>query len=133
MAITNPAETQTVQELDDRRFEAMIQADVAALRDLLDDTLTYTHSNALREDKSQHLASISAGRVRYKAINRLEQQVSVDGDTAIAFGRAEIDLEMADGQQRQLNVRYTNVWRKRGNTWRMVAWQSTPVPPAAAH
>ncbi|MFO1532478.1 MAG: hypothetical protein ABR562_02075 [Thermoplasmatota archaeon] len=40
--------------------------------------------------------------------------------------RARIDLGGAN--PRTLNLRYTDVWVKGPSGWRMVAWQSTPLP-----
>ena len=33
-----------------------------------------------------------------------------------------------DGKPKLLNSRYTNVWVKGLKGWRMVVWQSTPIP-----
>ena len=35
---------------------------------------------------------------------------------------------MVDGKAKLLTSRYTNVWVKGAKGWRMVVWQSTPIP-----
>lgn len=48
-------------EVERRRSRAMIESDVATLRNLLDDDLVYTHSNAAMDNKASYLSKVESG------------------------------------------------------------------------
>jgi hypothetical protein len=50
-----------IADMEGRRYEAMRQADVAVLREVLDDLLVYAHSNSAADDKESYLAKVQAG------------------------------------------------------------------------
>ena len=53
-----------IADKERRRYEAMKQADIAVLREVLDDLLVYAHSNAATDDKESYLAKVRAGYFR---------------------------------------------------------------------
>ena len=72
-----------------RRYEAMRQADIAVLREVLDDQLVYAHSNAAADDKESYLAKVQAGVFRYESIAIEEQSILLLSDVALLRGRAD--------------------------------------------
>lgn len=125
-----------VRQLEERRFAAMVRADVKALGPMLADDLTYGHSSGELETKAQFLAGLSSGNLRYRVIRPSTIDVRVYGDVAVGTGMAEIEAT-AGGQELAVTLRYTDVYVKRDGRWQMVAWQSTRLPqqerPAAAN
>ncbi len=117
-----------VLALDEARFDAQVAIDEARLGELLADELHYTHSNASVDTKASYIESMTSGRVRYRQIDRSEQSCSVFGDTALCFGRATLHITIGGEHDREVDVRYTDVWVRRSGTWQMVAWQSTILP-----
>ncbi len=69
------------------------------------------------------------GHTRYLEIRRSEERVHLHRDVAVVTGVADMRASI-DGTERQLRNRYTNVWAKSDEGWRMIAWQSTAVPKA---
>src|SRR5829696_1952117 len=118
--------TDTVQHLEDRRWTALTSSDTAALRELFDDGMAYTHSNAMLDTKDSYLRSIDDGVVAYRAVQRSDEVVRTFGDTAVVTGRAVIDAE-AGGRAVQTTARYTAVWARRDGDWRFVSWHATPT------
>ena len=116
-----------ISKLEERRCAAMTGNDLATLESLLADTLVYTHSSAVVDDKVMYIESIRSGRVKYLKIERFDTQSTVYGDTVISVGRARIDVQVA-GSERNLNMRYANVWIKTPKGWQFALWQSTPIP-----
>lgn len=112
-----------IKKLENERFNAMAKGDVAALERLLGDNLVYTHSSASVDTKASLIDGIRTKKFTYQGFERPVEDIHVYGDSAVIGGHARIDLGT-----RQLNVRYTAVWVKRGNAWEFVAWQSTPIP-----
>ena len=121
----------TIRELEERRFQAQIEADVATLQELLADTLVYTHSSATSDSKASFIAGIKAGKWQYKRVERPVEAVQAYGDCAVVTGEVHIDVFVAVSLK-LVRSRYIVVWVKRDARWQMVAWQSTPLPSAAA-
>lgn len=119
------AET-AVRAVNDQRFLAMVNGDVAALERLLADDLTYTHSNGTVETKLQFLASIRTKTLEYREIEAEDVKVSLHGETAIVTGLAAVKLATG-GREMDLSLRFTAVYIRKGGAWKLAAWQSTRV------
>ena len=117
-----------ILQADQARYAAMVAGDFDALALLLADELSYTHSSALNENKSQYLASLRSGRFRYQQARTEGVQVQVYGDqSAWMQGSVTLDVHI-DGVPRQLNNRFLTVWTRRAGHWQLAAWASTPLP-----
>jgi ketosteroid isomerase-like protein len=121
----NPAEE--VEQIERRRFAAMVAQDIAALELLLAEDLTYGHSNGEFQDKAQFLETIREGRLRYEAIGVQGLTVRHYGNVAIVTGQILISGRAGD-QPVTLNLRYTDAYVNRDGRWQLVAWQSTRLP-----
>jgi ketosteroid isomerase-like protein len=119
--------TQTIRELESRRFRAMIEADAVALEALLADGMVYTHSSATTDGKASYIAGVKSKKWQYRQIDRPVEDIQVHGDTVVVTGQVRIDI-LIDGKPKVMNSRYTDVWVKGAKGWQMVAWQSTPIP-----
>ena len=133
--MTPPVATETtgvaaeVLSADDRRFEAMRRGDWAALDAALADDLTYVHSTARLESKTEHVANLRAGKPHYRGIAPRERRARVHGGIGVVTGVSEMHVER-DGKEQRFTVRYLAVYAKSGEQWRMIAWQSTRQPDA---
>ena len=121
----NPQEG--VEQVERRRFAAMVAQDIAALEPLLAEDLTYGHSNGEFQDKAQFLETIREGRLRYEAIGVQGLTVRHYGSVAIVTGQILISGRAGD-QPVTLNLRYTDAYVNRDGRWQLVAWQSTRLP-----
>ena len=118
-----------IMQCDDRRFKAMVRGDLTALRMVLSDQLTYTHSSGRHETKAQFLASLTLGQLSYKSIIPEARAVRVYSGVGIVTGTARMEIT-ARGQDAHFRVRYIAVYIRAQDRWQMVAWQSTRVPEA---
>ena len=116
-----------IRALEERRYQAMCQADVDSLNELLADSLVYTHSTSAADSKASYLAAVRAKKWHYRKIERPVENIQVHGDCAVVTGQVRIDI-LVDGTPKILNSRFTDVWIRGAKGWRMVAWQSTPIP-----
>ncbi len=119
--------SETVEQVERRRFAAMVAQDVSALEPLLAEELNYCHSNGEVEDKPRFLETIRSGRLRYEAIDAQELDVRVYQNVAIVTGLIRVKAQ-AGNQPVRLNVRYTDAYVNRDGRWQLVAWQSTRLP-----
>ena len=113
-----------IEELEDKRYEAMKRADREALEQLLADDLTYVHTSGRVETKSQFINSIESGEILYRSIDREDVQVRIYGSTAVVTGLANVNVELR-GQVEHLRIRFIDVYVRQNGHWNMVAWQST--------
>lgn len=123
----NAGPDETVEQVERRRFAAMVAQDIAALEPLLAEELTYGHSNGEFENKSQFLETIRGGRLRYEAIGVQGLTVRHYGNVAVITGQLLISARVGT-QPVMLNLRYTDAYVDHDGRWQLVAWQSTRLP-----
>ncbi|GAA4397577.1 hypothetical protein GCM10023187_07200 [Nibrella viscosa] len=117
---------QAVRDAEQKRFSAQVTNNFAVLEQVLDNDLTYTHSSGNTDSKQTFIQSLKDGKTKYEAIDVQEQTVRVYGNTAIINGLAAVKVT-SNNETRTMNLRYTDVYLKRGNDWKLVAWQSLRV------
>ena len=128
LILTACATTQPdVRETHALRFLAMLQNDVQMLAPLLAEDLVYIHSAAELETKQQFLERLRSGSLRYRTIEPSETVVRTYGQVALVTGRSKMKVT-SGGTDRELDIRYTSVYRLTGDRWQLVSWQSTRVP-----
>ena len=109
-----------------RRFDAMTRRDTSALRGLLHKDLFYLHSNGLKEDKQEHLTAIAIGRLIYETMRRESATVRRYGKIALVNGKVAVKGKV-QGNDFEINLLYTAVYRKHKGQWQLVNWQSTKI------
>ena len=118
---------QKIRELEDRRYQAMIDGDLVTLEALLGDGLVYTHSSGLVDSKSSYLDKLRSKQVMYRKAERPEETIQVQGDTAVITGELRLEV-LLNGTPRAMRNRFMNVWARGPRGWQMIALQSTPLP-----
>lgn len=116
-----------IEKLDAERTRAAIAKDAATLSRLIGDDLRYIHSSATDENKALYIERVTTGHYDYKKLETVKRDFRVIGDTVLVNGDIRIEL-LLKGAPKSILSRYLQVWAKRGDSWQMVAWQSTPVP-----
>lgn len=76
--------------------------------------------------KGQRLPSLPM-----KSFNMSEMIVRVYGDAAVVTGLAEVGSETAEKKPFSFQMRFLNVWKKSGDSWKIVVSERTGVRPAA--
>ncbi len=112
---------------EERRFEAMMRRDTAALARWLSADLSYRHSNGLLEDKAAHLQAIASGALIYERILRDSAQVVRYGRTAVVSGVARVAGALR-ATPFEVRLSYLAVYRKKRGCWQLTRWQSTRLP-----
>ncbi|MCH7746154.1 MAG: nuclear transport factor 2 family protein [Chloroflexi bacterium] len=128
MSQKQDVEEQIIQ-LENQRFQAMTSADTDALKLILADELTYTHTSAAQDTKQSLIEALQSGTLKYESIDTDDVNVRVYGDTAVVTGSAKLRV-VSRGQNNSFALRFTDVYAKQDDRWQMVAWQSTRIPEA---
>lgn len=115
-----------IEALENRRWQAQIDEDLATLETLYAPELSYTHSNGLVDTKESYIRAIANKVFDYRSEQRTDTRVAVVGDTALVTGRVAINV-IAGGAERNLDARYSVIWVRRNGDWQFLCWQSTPV------
>ncbi len=125
--MTNQQAEQEIRQREIRRFEAMLRVDVAALDDILSEDLTYTHATGVFETKAEFIAKLKSGQVKYESLVPEDMRVRVYGTTGVVTGLARVKVHVK-GEHLSFQLRFTDVYVKKGDHWQMVAWQATRLP-----
>jgi ketosteroid isomerase-like protein len=118
-----------LRELDRQWAELAVHGDPAAFDRLVTDDHIATHASGKLVSNAEEKTYLATSPQHIAAIATDDVGVRVYGDTAIVLGR--VTVKMRSGKQGQ--YRYTTVWLRRGDRWKIVTEQHTKIePPAAA-
>ena len=111
---------QVIRQLDGERIQAQIGADAAALdRIYADDFIGVGPSGTVRT-KKQVILDFTSGTLKFQSITTDEVQVRVYENTAVETGLSTMDGQ-DNGKAVPRNTRFTRVWVKQQDFWRLVA------------
>jgi ketosteroid isomerase-like protein len=111
---------QLIRQLDGERIQAQIGADAAALdRIYADDFIGVGPSGTVRT-KKQVILDFTSGTLKFQSITTDEVQVRVYENTAVETGLSTMDGQ-DNGKAVPRNTRFTRVWVKQQDYWRLVA------------
>jgi len=125
--VTAVGAREEILALEQRRCGALLAADVEALAPLLSERLVFMHANALPDDRASLLEKMRGGRIVYRTLSVSEEMVVDLGEVALLHARLSAAVEVA-GQPRRIENRTLSVWAREEGTWRLLAYQPTPIP-----
>ena len=125
--VTDRDDVAAVLEAEDRRYQAMLDADLDALDRLCADELSYAHSSGARDTKAEYFARVRAGFYVYRRMDHPVERVEVVGDTAIVVGRMTADVDV-DGTPKTIDNLALAVWTRKPDGWRLLAYAPTRLP-----
>lgn len=116
-----------IDDLEDRRYTAMVDGDLTVLGDLLSDDVIYTHSNASVDTKASYLDRLRSGDLVYHSLEHTTDGVVSRPGVVIIGGTMSGSIHL-HGVAKSLNSRVVAVWVAEDGRWRLAAFQPTPVP-----
>ena len=127
MTLSDTLSTSEINDLEDRRYAAMVDADLDALDELLSDDVMYAHSDATVDSKASYLEVLRTGKLVYHSLEHTTDAVITRPGMAIVSGTMSGSIRM-NGVARTLNSRVVAVWVAEDGQWRLAAFQPTPIP-----
>ena len=116
-----------IRTAEKRRVSAMLSGDVAAMRPLLSEDLTFVHATGAIDDKANLLAKMGGGAIVYHSIAWSEQKVDAHGGIAAMTGDMTLQVTVS-GVDKTLHNRAILLWERHAEgDWRLVHFQSTPI------
>ena len=119
--------TDTILALEDRLYQAMIDADVAALDELCAPNLRYTHTTGAHDTKESYLKKVADGYFDYEGIDHPVDHMIIEGNAALVFGRMTIEVNR-EGVRKKMSGCRLSVWLEQAGGWRFAAFQPTLIP-----
>jgi ketosteroid isomerase-like protein len=118
---------QEIRQREIRRFEAMVRGDISALDEILSEDLTYTHATGVFETKAEFITKLKSGQTKYESFAPEDVLVRLYGTTGVVTGAARVKVQVK-GEHLSFQLRFMDVYVKKGDRWQMVAWQATRLP-----
>lgn len=125
------SDTETFEQvlaLDEARIAATLAGDVARLEPLIGKSLRYVHSSGTDEDRALYLQRVGDGFYDYQQLVSIARAFRRFGEVVLVNGDVEIDVVVREKGRKQFRSRYLQAWALEDGSWRMVSWQSTPLP-----
>ena len=116
-----------IERLEQRRIQAIIDVDMPTLYAIYADDFFYNVAAGNSLTRAEYLPMYESGDLKVNKSSSEGREVRVYGDTAVVTGVVHVDATIK-GENRNLHLRYLNVWVKRSNDWVLVARQATNLP-----
>ncbi len=117
---------QEVQIAHEKRRVTTLEGNWEAVASMMTDDLTFTHANAIVENKAQFIDALRSKRLQYKTLADENVKIRVHDNTGVVSGICHIVVD-ASGTLIDLRVEFTELWVKKDNKWMMLLWHATQV------
>jgi hypothetical protein len=102
--------------------------DSALLVKLVDDKVTYAHSNGNVEDKALMIKNAMGNTGSYKNIKIERGTINIDGKTAVLRHNLRGVSVDARGTESPLDLGILQVWKKKHGKWKILGRQAVRIP-----
>ena len=126
-SVASDVEKQRVLAAEDAYVAAEVNRDEPALQRLVDDHFVSNSAAGTTSGKEELIRTVLSMGMTGQTIS--ERSVVVDGDLAVVFGTTELQFHTPGEQERVSRLRYTSVYVKRDDAWRMLALHMQPRAP----
>ena len=116
-----------IERLEQRRIQAILDVDMPTLNAIYADDFFYNLAAGNSLTKAEYLPMYESGTLKVNKSSSEGREVHVYGDTAVVTGIVHVEATIK-GENKNIHLRYLNVWVKRGNDWVLVARQATNLP-----
>ncbi len=116
-----------IRKLEQELDEAVVKGDVEFFNRVLADNFTHTSQSGRTRTREEWLSGRKPGVSSYTALNTDSLDVRLLGHAAIVTGRISPEGNESDGSPIEGSYRFIRAWEKRGDDWKLVAFQGTKV------
>src|SRR5262249_35087945 len=105
-----------VEKMEQKRTQAVVNADMAALNGIYADDFFYNTSGGPSLTKAEYLPRYASGELKVHSVDSEARDIRVYDNTALVTGIAHVNLTNK-GETKTIHLRYLNVWVKRAGAW----------------
>jgi ketosteroid isomerase-like protein len=113
--------------VEEQLRDAMLAGDVAALDRLIDDDLMFVSHLGGVVGKAEDLEMHRSKRLRITSMTPSDRRIQRLGDTVVVVSVQMHTTAIVEGVDVEETFRYTRVWRRRPDGWKIVSGQMTIV------
>ena len=99
---------------------AIIAADQKALDSMTMNEIVYAHSDGRVQDKKEFIDALVTGKSAFTKIQLSDQKITFIGDMAFVSNHMSADIAPS-GKPAHVELNIFYVWKKDGNTWKLLA------------
>jgi ketosteroid isomerase-like protein len=115
-----------IRELEDRRFQAIVDSNFEAFAEHAHPDLTYAHSNGVVDTTASYLKKCRDGYYVYHSVDHPITSIRIEGNVALVFGEMNAEIT-AGGTRKSLRNKSLAVWLNESGSWKLLAYQPTPI------
>ncbi len=99
-----------------RYCQAMTDADIDTMRELVSEDMVFTHMSGMQQTREEYFADVADGSLRYFTIGIVDPVIKVDGDKAQITYTAVLNAN-AYGARGTYRMKGTHHYEKRDGAW----------------
>ena len=99
-----------------RYCEAMTEADIDTMREIVSEDMVFTHMSGRQQTREEYFADVADGSLRYYTIGMEKPTVQVDGDRATVTYTSVLNANAYDAQG-TFRMKGTHHYEKRDGAW----------------
>lgn len=126
LAFVLPMCSQNGRQLDSIRFSKMVVRDTNFLKENIDPSLFYMHSNGLIENKTDHIQNIIRQTIIYQKFEIQDALYTRYNKHLLGRGLVKV-VGVYNGSEFIVSLRFSNEYKKTKGRWRLLYWQSTKI------
>lgn len=117
-----------IRKMEQTQIEAILHLDTAAIDKIWDKDLAVNSPTNNIVDKAGGMFAFKNGFIHYSSLQNEIEKIMFYGDIGIVMGQETVlPVGLSPNAGKTVKRRYTNIWRKKGNTWTLVARQATNI------
>ncbi|CAM3400031.1 DUF4440 domain-containing protein [Pseudomonas floridensis] len=121
--IAAPSDEADVAQAVDKLTQAMWHKDIAQLKALTADNLTYGHSSGNIQDKQAFIADIETGKSAFNDLKMLNQKITLSGDVAMVRNHFSAQA-VNSGKVVPTEIENFQIWQKQNGQWLLIGRQA---------
>ena len=113
--------------LSKRKFEWMKSSKLDSLTALVDDRLSYIHSNGWVQTKKEFIDDFTNGKLVYHDVVVSDASARVYRGSAVVTGKGQFTTTM-NNNRTTVSLMFTEVYVKEKGSWKLVSRHANPLP-----
>ncbi len=117
-----------IRRLENAEREAILKGDTTMLYQLMSSKIVVQNPENAIVGFSQIISRVKTGKINYASFERSIEKITFIGNTSIVMGK-EVLVPQGSSQNagKTITRRFTNIWMKEKDAWKLVARQATIV------
>ncbi len=117
-----------IRRLENAEREAILKGDTTMLYQLMSSKIVVQNPENTIVGFRQIISRVKTGKINYASFERSIEKITFIGNTSIVMGK-EVLVPQGSSQNagKTITRRFTNIWMKEKDAWKLVARQATIV------